>query len=880
MIKKIFTPLIAAVFLCLALNATASAAKLSPTLQSRISSLADSASVGTVIVSFNTASGLNESHLNVLRGVGITKGYTLPQLGMVATTATAAQVRALIANSAVRSVWSNDQLYYYLHQARVVTGVDRLRSDSALTTRNGGLPVSGAGNFSVVINDSGIDATHNDLKLGTHVIQNVQILTDTQFNNSVIALPELDGFFSLQTIENVPNTDTHVGHGTHCAGIVGGTGQQSGAIYQGVAPGAKLIGTGSGAGIFILSALGGYQWSLANQAQYSIRVISNSWGSSGAFDPDNPINIATKTAYDSNIISVFAAGNDGPGPDTHNPYAKAPWVISVAAGTKEGGLANFSSRGTPKAQRLADSDPNNDYDAPTITAPGTGREFAGNVGKFTTDIVSTRSTSNVVANGFISGAEIGTDANEISPAHLPYYTEISGTSMATPFVAGTVALMLDADITLTPDEVKQILQQTASQMPGYDEYQVGAGYINVYAAVDKVFNRSKAYGSFTGAADVRSYNATYTTTNDPQTSFTINYTPQTPGPSSSNTFRFDVTEGFGVLDVAIAFGNNAATEQVGNSMGLALYPPGCVPSAADPQGVPPCAYSSGLTLPTQDSPRRRVVVKNPIPGQWVAEIRGLRGLAAAPVSSPVGLAVPERVDGTINRTTYTLQSIADISGHLAEQQIKNALIDRQMDIFRDGAFHPDDNVTRADFARLLVLNTPLRQSLGGTPKFADVAQAGANTGEVSGDLAAIVEAVTAKGSNLRDFNFTPVGMMSAVGSSFNPTDKISRLDLAVALVRALGLDTEAKAKAGSNVTVSYSGQTLTLADNADIPSAMRGYIQFGLDKGILQAYFTLEQGPFDLQPTLKARVKPGDPTTRAWLAYALDHYRAHFISGN
>jgi serine protease AprX len=71
-----------------------------------------------------------------------------------------------------------------------------------------------------------------------------------------------------------------------------------------------------------------------------------------------------------------------------------------------------------------------------------------------------------------------------------------------------------------------------------------------------------------------------------------------------------------------------------------------------------------------------------------------------------------------------------------------------------------------------------------------------------------------------------------------------------------------------------------LADNADIPAPMRGYIQFALDKGILQAYFTLEQGPFDLQPTLKARVKATDPTTRAWLAYALDHYRAHFVSGN
>lgn len=853
-------------FSILAVSVAVSAATLSPTLQSRLAGAADSLSVGTVIVTFNTTHGLNESHLNVLRNIGVTRGYRLSQLGMVATNATAGQVRALASSGSVRSVWSNERLYYYLNQARVLAGVDRLRTDAAITLRNGGLPVSGQGNFSVVINDSGIDATHNDLKLGPHVVQNVQIVTGTDSNNAVISLPELDGFFTLTTVENVPNTDTHVGHGTHCAGIVGGSGQQSGGIYAGVAPGAKLIGTGSGAGLFILNALGGYEWSLANQFNYNIRVISNSWGSSGAFNPNDPINIATKDAYNRNIISVFAAGNDGPGPDTHNPYAKAPWVISVGAGTKEGGLAGFSSRGTPKAQRLADDDPNNDHDAPTIVASGTGREFAINSSKFTSAMVSTRSLTNVVANG--ADADL-----EIAPAYMPFYTQISGTSMATPFVAGTVALMLDADPTLNPDEVKQILQQTASQMPGYDEYQVGAGYINSYAAVDKVFNRSKTYGTFTGASDVRAYNAQYATTNDPQINFTVNYTPQTPGPQSSNTntYRFDVATGFGLLDVAINFGTNAVTNELGNSMGLALYPPGCTPPASDPQGVPPCAYNSGLTLPALDSPRRRVVVKNPAPGQWIAEIRGLRGLATVPQGSlPVGIAVPERVDGTINRTTFTLQNISDIKGHAAETQIQNAVINRQMDVFSNGLFRPDDNVTREDFARLLVINTGLRQSLGVAPKFWDV----------SGDLAAIAEAVTAKGSNLRDWNFGPSGMMSASGSTFNPGGNINRLDLAVALARALGLDAEAKAKAGSAVTVIFSGQTLILADNADIPLAMRGYVQLALDRGILQAYFTLEQGPFDLQPTLKARVKPNDPTTRAWMAYALDHYRARFVVGN
>ncbi len=860
-----------ALLIVLAASAIASAATLSPALQSRLAGAADSLSVGTVIVSFNTTNGLNESHLSVLRGLGITRGYKLQQLGMVATNLNAGQVRALASNGAVRSVWSNDQLYYYLAQARVLAGVDRLRGDSAMTSRNGGMPVSGQGNFSVVINDSGIDATHNDLKFGPHVIQNVQVVTDSDTENAVVSLP-LDGFFSLQVVENVPNTDTHVGHGTHCAGIVGGTGQQSGGLYAGVAPGAKLIGTGSGAGLFILNALGGYEWSLANQFTYNIRVISNSWGGSGAFNPDNPINLATRQAYGLNITSLFAAGNDGPGPDTHNPYAKAPWVISVGAGTKEGGLADFSSRGTLKADRLADNDPYNDFDAPSIVAPGTGREFEINSAKFTHDIVSTRSASNVVANG-------GDYDTEISPAYMPFYTQISGTSMSTPFAAGIVALMLDADITLHPDEVKQILQETATHMPGYDEFQVGSGYVNAYAAVDKVFNRSRNYGSYTGATDLRSYNAQYTTTKEPEQGFTINYTPQSPGPqtSNTNTYRFDVSEGFGMLDVAVVYGyandngDNPVTGEAGNSLGLALYPPGCTPLASDPQGVPPCAYSAGITLPVLDSPRRRIIVKHPAAGQWVAEIRGLRGLAAVPeASSPVGLAVPERVDGTINRRIYTLQDLPDIVGHAAEAQIRSAVVNRQMDTFADGTFRPDAIVTREDFARTLAFNTPLRQSRSATPKFSDV----------SGELAAIAEAVTAKGSNARDWNFTPNGMMSANGSTFNPAGNISRLDMAVALVRALGLDTEAKGRAGTNVTVTYGSQTLTLADNLDIPAAMRGYIQLALDRGILQAYFTLEQGPFDLQPTLKARVKANDPTTRAWMAYGLANYRARFDTGN
>jgi serine protease AprX len=842
MIKRIATTFIAALLISIATFSTAQAATLSQTLTNQLNGLGDSASVGVVIVSFNTTNGLSASHLNLLRGVGINRGITFQKLGMVGVPATAGQVRALASNPAVRSVWSNDRLYYYMHQARIMTGVDRVLSDAGFTFNNGGLPVSGKGDFSVMVIDSGIDATHNDLRLGTKVVQNVQVLTSTDMVQ--------EGFTPLVTVENVPNTDQSVGHGTHCAGIIGGTGQNSGGLYRGVAPGAKIIGAGLGAGLFVLNAVGAWEWALVHQFDYNIRVISNSYGSGGDFEPDNPINVASRKAYDRNIAIVFAAGNSGPGKGTNNRYAKAPWIIGVAAGTKEGGLASFSSRGLPREERLGNSTTLDDYDAPTITAPGTGREFESNAAKFTSDIVSVRAMSNLTANGLTADAELPV-------AHVPFYTQISGTSMATPFVSGTIALMLDADPTLTPDQIKSILTETSSRMPGYEDYEVGAGYLNAYAAVDKVLNRSKNYGTFREP----NFNARFTVSSpEAPRPFHIDYSPAaTPGPGSANSMTFEVFEGMSVLDVFATFDNALETTD-GNTIGILL---------TAPDGV--TKHSSGIALPILDGRTRQVVVKNPQAGTWLLEVRGVRGLAALPnVSLPTsGAATPGPVDGTITQKQFTLEPVADIQGHIAQAQIENALKNRQMDTFADGTFRPDNAVTREDFAQLLALNTPLRQSFSSASFY-----------DVSNEFAPLAQAVSANGSTLRDFNFTPKGMMSGTAGAFSPQAKTLRIDLAVALVRALGFDNEAKAKAGQPVTVTYSGQTLTLTDNAEIPANLRGYVQLALDRGILQATFSLEQGPFDPQPTLKARVNPNDANSRAFMAYALDRFRQHFVAGN
>ena len=134
MLRRIAATLTFALTIVVA-TAAVNAATLSPTLTAKLAQASNATSVGTVIVSFNTTSGLSESNLNVLRTAGITKGIKLSHLGMVATVATAGQVRALASNAAVRSIWSNDRLQYFDNETSTLTGVDRVRSDSSFTSR-------------------------------------------------------------------------------------------------------------------------------------------------------------------------------------------------------------------------------------------------------------------------------------------------------------------------------------------------------------------------------------------------------------------------------------------------------------------------------------------------------------------------------------------------------------------------------------------------------------------------------------------------------------------------------------------------------------------------------------------------------------------------
>jgi len=357
---------------------------------------------------------------------------TLP---MVAVQGTSLQIGALPALAGVRSIYLNRRLQYSLNESVPMIGADRVWNELGITGKG----------VTIAVIDSGIDALHPDLPYGTKVAQNVKITPDV-FGTGPIVL------------EGLLNTDTNSGHGTHVSGIAAGTGAALASKYRGVATGAKLVGVSTGEVLFILSALEGFDWVLQNQATYGIRVISNSWGTTGAFAPDDPINVASKLAHDAGLVVVFAAGNDGPATNTLNPYCVAAWVICVAAGNKTSPtLADFSSRGIPGDALYH----------PTLTAPGVM-------------IASARATTGVVLTAFyaLEDNSLGTDG--------VYYVKASGTSMATPHVSGAVALLLEANPALTPDQVKTTLQTSATPMPGYQQHEVGAGYLNAYQAVQAV----------------------------------------------------------------------------------------------------------------------------------------------------------------------------------------------------------------------------------------------------------------------------------------------------------------------------------------------------------------------------------------------------------
>lgn len=441
------------------------------------------------------------------------------RVGVVATVADATQVAALQADPGVVYIEADELMTFDLDTsnqatrgAEVVEGFDITRTTTVTEERpvilKNGKPhpkktetvttevettetvsYDGSG-VTVAVVDSGVDGTHPFFQRAdgtSKVARNLRVITPCVVG---LAPCGTEDEFDYTRVEDVPGNNSEVpgagGHGTHVSGIAAGVEvtPAEGLTFHGAAPGADLVVLSVEAGVFLGPNVG-LNWILENHADPCgdgscppIKVINNSYGavSAGAqYDPESLTAKIQDALVDEGVVMVWAAGNGdelndgGDGSDIRtndDGQSPTPGIISVAnyddgdVGTRDGELSPSSSRGM-KGNRAT---------YPDLSAPGTS---------------------------ILSSCRIHLSCGS-SPTSLDYGS-ISGTSMAAPHIAGIVAQLFEADPTLTPAEVEDILEDTAHEFGGDYEpdladrnadgqtsFDKGHGLVDVVAAVSRV----------------------------------------------------------------------------------------------------------------------------------------------------------------------------------------------------------------------------------------------------------------------------------------------------------------------------------------------------------------------------------------------------------
>jgi serine protease AprX len=310
------------------------------------------------------------------------------------------------------------------------------------------LTLDGSG-VTVVVVDSGL-TDHMDLRTDSS--------NPTQAMNSPSRVLQ-----NLVFGEYASPNDEYI-HGNHVTGIIAGNGVASGGKYMGIAPGVNLINirVSNDQGLTYTSDLiDSLQWILDNKEAYNIRVVNLSINSTAPESyQDSPLDAACEILWFNGITVVVAAGNNGTaeGPSTVYPPANDPFVITVGAledlGTvtmDDDFVGNFSAYNTTP----------DGFAKPDIVAPGR-------------NLVSLLPGTNATAY-------VGHPKHRVDE----FYFRMSGTSMAAPVVTGSIALLLQDEPDLTPDQVKYRLMATANQnWVGYDAAKAGAGILDAFAAVN------------------------------------------------------------------------------------------------------------------------------------------------------------------------------------------------------------------------------------------------------------------------------------------------------------------------------------------------------------------------------------------------------------
>jgi serine protease AprX len=415
---------------------------------------------GRAIVGFHHDVG--PGTIRRLARAGITRAVVIETIDAVGIVGPISAYERIARWPDVAYVDADSPVRWLNYAAKKDTHVDDVRRGvKPLRTKYTGTKVT------VAVIDTGIETAHADL--ADRVVKHVNFEPAWFFDMIN------DGVYSDQVAEATGNPIDSYGHGTHVAGIVAGTGESADSIedMSGVAPGAKLVNIkiadvheGLTCSVpcdfgWEINALVAYEWVIEHRNAKvfpgGIRIATNSWSIFEVDSEVEPISLIVQAAYRKGIVNVFAAGNDGPDKNTVAPGPNSlEEVITVAAACKsvdscgKGKIAEFSSRG-PQVD---------------VAAPGD-------------NIYSTVARASVLW-------PIGEHEPPGGPADIPDYTGFSGTSMATPHVAGIAALMLDANPRLTPRRVESILTGTAEDYgkKGFD-MAFGHGFVNALKAVNR-----------------------------------------------------------------------------------------------------------------------------------------------------------------------------------------------------------------------------------------------------------------------------------------------------------------------------------------------------------------------------------------------------------
>lgn len=275
---------------------------------------------------------------------------------------------------------------------------------------------------------------------------------------------------SVNFVSGATGTADEFGHGTHVAGIIGGAATSVTNLYAGgIAPDADIINVrvlgpdGSGSTSDVIA---GMEWVIANRARYNIRVINLSLGHP-VMEPaaTDPLCEEVAKATSLGIVVVAAGGNSGKtaaGQTVLGGIASpgnSPFAITVGAlntwqtpGRSDDSVTTYSSRG-PTRYDLAVK--------PDVVAPGN-------------KIVSLEAARSYLSANFSALHVAGSGSNA--------YMRLSGTSMATPMVSGAVALLLQANPSLTPAKVKLALESGATYLPEDGLMAGGAGSVNFWTS--------------------------------------------------------------------------------------------------------------------------------------------------------------------------------------------------------------------------------------------------------------------------------------------------------------------------------------------------------------------------------------------------------------